>query len=301
MELRQLRYFIVVAEELNFGRAAKRLRIAGPSLSQQIRVLERNLRVPLFERDRRSVTLTPTGAALLPAARALVDQADLLRRRAIGLSDSDPVRLGYVDWLPANLFERTAAVANVHIDTWVLPSHTQVARVAEGGIDLAICWVQPPELDEYGLEARVIGAQQLQATAVSGDGCAVAAADTVVLLDSDSTSWSSWNRYGELFSTHTGAQTVHISDGGIAGAMFFQHVRRLGRPVLNSPKAQNATVPANLMRRTITPPAPYWTWSLVSRGAEAREAVRSVFEALTTGIVLPDLTLGWLPTTEPER
>src|SRR5262245_51874236 len=100
VELRQLRYFVTVAEELNFGRAAERLHIAGPSLSQQIKALERDLGVRLFERDRRTVTLTTYGETLLPQTRALLEQADALRRTARGFAASEPVRLGYVSWRP---------------------------------------------------------------------------------------------------------------------------------------------------------------------------------------------------------
>jgi len=111
IDLELIRGFIVVAEELNFGRAAERLLIAGPSLSQQIKALEHDLGVRLFDRDRRSVALTPAGAALLPHARVLLERADDLQRRAAQISGSGPVRLGYVTWLPADLTVRTSAVA----------------------------------------------------------------------------------------------------------------------------------------------------------------------------------------------
>src|SRR3954468_18506273 len=76
MELRQLRYFLTVAEEGRFSRAAARLHLAAPSLSQQIRVLERELRVTLFHRTAQGVVLTPAGEVLLPRARVILAEAD---------------------------------------------------------------------------------------------------------------------------------------------------------------------------------------------------------------------------------
>ncbi|MEV0831343.1 LysR family transcriptional regulator [Nonomuraea rubra] len=302
MELRQLRYFVAVAEELNFGRAAGRLLIAGPSLSQQIKALERDLGVRLFDRDRRSVSLTPAGATLLADARALLERADELRHRARRLSGSEPVRLGYVNWLPPDLGSRTAAVAQVHLDAWVAPSHTQAARVADGGLDLAVCWVRATDLAERGLRAQLIGADRLYAVATGHDTGDVSARETAILLDDDVTSWSSWNVYAEELAARAGTRAVRISDGGITGPAFFDHVRRCRRPVINSPKGQTTPLPPDLVRRRIVAPEVYWTWSLVWRRGEDRTSVLDVVEALRAdghfGIHDPG---AWLPEDDPHR
>jgi DNA-binding transcriptional LysR family regulator len=76
VHVRDLRYFVAVAEELHFTGASELLHISQPSLSKQIRVLERDLGFSLFQRDRRTVALTEAGEALLPRARALLSGWD---------------------------------------------------------------------------------------------------------------------------------------------------------------------------------------------------------------------------------
>ena len=136
------------------------------------------------------------------------------------------------------------------------------------------------ELERHGLDACLVGADRLYAVAVGDDGSEVAARDTLVLLDEDATSWSSWNAYAEELARETGARAVRISDGGITGPAFFDHVRRGRRPLINSPKGQTAPLPPDLVRRPVVTPQIYWTWSLVWRRAEARGSVLSVVDAL---------------------
>src|ERR1700738_1195325 len=150
MELRQLRCLVAGAEELHSGRAAERLHISSPALSQQIIALERELGAELFVRDRRSVHLTEAGRSLLEDARRMLalaeDARQRLRRKA---ADTPPLRIGYVSWLPEDITALLAPAAAVRVDEWVLPSHAQADRIAEGSLDLALAWV-----DDSGAETR---------------------------------------------------------------------------------------------------------------------------------------------------
>jgi DNA-binding transcriptional LysR family regulator len=98
MELRHLRYFVAVAQELHFGRAAARLQVAQPALSRQIRDLEEEMALRLFERNRRRVALTAAGAAFLDEASSLlghVERAVETARRA-ARGEHGSLRIGYV-------------------------------------------------------------------------------------------------------------------------------------------------------------------------------------------------------------
>ena len=93
MELRHLRYFVAVAEELHFRRAAERLHVAQPAVSEQVRKLEEELGVRLFDRTQRSVSLTDSGAAMLEEARRVLRQAEIAQTAARNASERATTRL----------------------------------------------------------------------------------------------------------------------------------------------------------------------------------------------------------------
>jgi DNA-binding transcriptional LysR family regulator len=106
VELRHLRYFVAVAEELHFRHAAERLHVAQPAVSEQVRKLEAELGVKLLERTQRSVSLTVAGAAMLEEARRVLRQADVAMRAARDAREREVgrLRIGYMpDALPPAL------------------------------------------------------------------------------------------------------------------------------------------------------------------------------------------------------
>jgi hypothetical protein len=124
----------------------------------------------------------------------------------------------------------------------------------------------------------------------------VAAADVTVLVDGDEASWWSWNRYASSFAEANQASVVTIDDGGIAGPAFFDHVARLRRPVLESPKRHPAPMPPTLTRRPVRPPVPVWSWALLHRADDARPNIARA----TRSLMNLASTCGWqTPPDEP--
>jgi DNA-binding transcriptional LysR family regulator len=106
MELRHLRYFVAVADELHFRRAAERLHVAQPAVSEQVRKLEAELGVNLFERTQRRVSLTAAGVAMLEESRRVLRQAEVARQAAQNADERSArrLRIGYLpDSLPASV------------------------------------------------------------------------------------------------------------------------------------------------------------------------------------------------------
>jgi DNA-binding transcriptional LysR family regulator len=308
MELRQLRYFVAVAEELHFGRAAKRCHISGPALSQQIIAFERELGADLFVRDRRSVRLSEAGRTLLPDARRILALADDAKRRLQrAAAESTPVRLGYVSWLPDDLDSALDKAVSLRLDEWVLPSHVQADRVAEGTLDVALTWVSARQAVDRRLTTHLLRAEPLHAVLPGMDSTEpVAARDITVLLDADESAWSSWNRFAGEFAAATGARIVRIDDGGITGDAFYVHVRRIGAPVLASPKRHTAVIPPSLGQRPVAHPIPVWTWSLVHRESDDRTGVLQVVESLLAlahncNWRVPPAQRWWIPSDDPNR
>jgi DNA-binding transcriptional LysR family regulator len=167
MELRHLRSFVAVAEELHFRRAAERLHVAQPAVSEQIRKLEAELGVQLLDRSRRTVSLTDAGSVLLEEARRVLTQAESARNAVLRARDERTTRLriGYLaDTMPAALPRtvRHLATAAPRIEVRMSTASTDalLEDVRGGRLDAAV--VDLPAATA-GLRVTPLGPQRLVA------------------------------------------------------------------------------------------------------------------------------------------
>jgi DNA-binding transcriptional LysR family regulator len=165
MELRHLRYFVTVAEELHFGRAALRLHIQQPPLSRQIQLLEAELGFPLFERSRRRVELTPAGNALLGRARQVFDALEVAIHDARSASEGESGRLviGYPSSLAySGLTELLRAFRtrfpSVELSLRELSPGEQIDALKAGSLDVGFVRTS---LDDPALSAELVRRESL--------------------------------------------------------------------------------------------------------------------------------------------
>lgn len=166
MELRHLRYFVAVAEELHFGRAAQRLGIAQPPLSQQIRALEEQIGALLLLRTKRHVELTAAGTVFLQEARkvlALTDQAVHAAQRA-ARGEIGKLEVGFVSGavygkVPSIFRLMRTRYPDVTLDLKNLSTEEQVEAIKAYRLDVGL--IRPPLTDEESLVVHVIGREPL--------------------------------------------------------------------------------------------------------------------------------------------
>jgi DNA-binding transcriptional LysR family regulator len=160
-ELWQLRYFLAVAEQLHFGRAAAALHISQPPLSRAIRALEQRLGVVLFARSRRRVELTPEGTRLLGEARRLLGQLERTVQEVRGMARGEEgrLRIGFVSLadygvLPGLLKAFKSARPGIALALREMLSPEQAAALAAGELDFGL--LLPPVSDAEPLEHLVV-------------------------------------------------------------------------------------------------------------------------------------------------
>jgi len=167
IELRAWRQFLAVAEELHFGRAAARLHMTQPPVTQAIAQLEKALEVRLFDRNRRRVVLTPAGEALLPEARELLARAQALpaRARAAAAGEVGRVRLAFVstigfERLPAWVRDFRAGSPQVALELVEATGDVQLEALARGEIDAGLM-LHSPGFAPPGLQRLPVASEPL--------------------------------------------------------------------------------------------------------------------------------------------
>ncbi len=166
IDLRQLRYFLAVAQEKSFRRAAERLHITQPPLSRQISELEQALGVPLLTRDTRHVALTAAGELALREFGGLVERFERALEKVAAVRPALPtLRLGQLYWAPLRgiaSLERALVQAGLieALEVQTAPSDQAIAAVRRGELTAAL--VAAP-IESYGLELEVLGQARLAA------------------------------------------------------------------------------------------------------------------------------------------
>lgn len=188
-DFRSFRYFVAVAEELHLGRAAQRLCIAQSALSRQIKQFEHRLKTPLFTRGSNGLSLTEAGKALLPEARAALEQGDYVLRLALKSAETTDFSLvlscvdsaQYSPLIPTTIARFRLAFPQGEAQLRPMNVAEQIAGIEQGHVDLGFVRGPLPLLNR-SLEARLLYREQLFAALPEGHDLARLARIPVALL-----------------------------------------------------------------------------------------------------------------------
>ncbi|MEV5709158.1 LysR substrate-binding domain-containing protein [Actinoallomurus sp. NPDC052274] len=297
MELRHLRYFVVLAEELHFGRAAERLHMAQPPLSQRIRDLERELGVTLFDRTRQRVRLTEAGALLLEHARPILEGSEAAREamRRIRPGAAGVLRAGVPpDTVPLALRTLVTTFAervpDVLLELHELTTEAQLAKLREGELDVGL--VRHP-CDTVGLTSGPVVHRRLGVILPERHHAAdhevvrlrVLSGSPLVIFPREMAP----RLYDHMLAT---CRDNGFLPGAIRHARNPQFVHGLvlaGLGVhLNEPPA--GALPPGLVWRPIDEPRLTWSTSVVWRPAHSDDAITAFADAALTGLRAADHT-----------
>ncbi|MGW0809066.1 LysR family transcriptional regulator [Nonomuraea sp. NPDC002799] len=303
MELRQLRYFVTLAEELHFGRAAAREHIVQSALSQQIQRLERELGVRLLDRDTHHVALTPSGTAFLVEARQILDHVGRAGQAARNAVASAPtLRAGIIDAgydsMPQILRELQRGHPDLTIHSVEAGTPEQYRQLADGRLDIGIgptsqSW---PEVASKLIRLDPLGVLVPDDHRFAGmDGVPVAAlADELLLLGEESQT-PELNRFVvELCRSAGFAPTIYegtVESTRAAADLVLQH-----RCVHCVPASFRTSNRPGTTWRPLIEPTMHYRWSLLWHDANPSPHIATVIDSARQ---LAE-RLGWLePMAQP--
>jgi DNA-binding transcriptional LysR family regulator len=297
VELRQLRYFVTLAEELHFGRAAAREHIVQSALSQQLQRLERELGVRLLERSTHHVALTVAGAAFLAEARkiiAQVDRAAQVARSAAGTAPS--LRVGIIDAsydsMPQILHEVQARYPDLVINQVEASVPEQYQRLLDGRLDVGIgrAAMAPP-----GVASQLFREDPLGVLIPDGhrftelDGVPVATLAEEPLLLAEDVRAPEFNQFVVEMCREAGF-TPAVYEGTVESVRAAAGLVAGGRCLYCVPSSCISALPGTIWRPLIEPSS-YYPWSILWRANETIDHVR----ALVNCARAMSKRLGWLP------
>ena len=299
MELRQLRYFVTLAEELHFGRAAAREHIVQSALSQQVQRLERELGVRLLERSTHHVSLTLAGAVFLAEARqilARVDRATAIARSATGAARA--LRVGIIDAsydsMPQILHEVQARYPALAIHQVEAGVPEQYQQLTDGRLDVGIgrAALAPPQIASYLFRRDPLGVLVPPSHRFAGlDAIPVAVLATEPLLLAEEVRAPEFNQFTVEMCRAAGF-TPTVYEGTVESIRAAADLVAQGRCLYCVPSSCIAALPGTIWR-PLTGPASDYPWSVLWRATEVSGHVQAVVSC--AGAM--SRRLGWLVTT----